>query len=392
MSLFGRKRVYLDYASAVPVRKEAKNAFNKSVELFGNPSSIHEEGRNAKESLEDARTRIARILGVKAETLIFTANGTEANALAIRGTVNHYLKSRSPEDIHILYLPTAHSSVFNAIQALKEEGIQVEPLKLSEGAIDLEVLKTQLKKETVLVSVDRVCGETGTLFDTRSIRRILDEQTVSTDRVRLHVDACQAAGIENIEHSRLGADYLSLDAQKIGGVRGIGALVIPVLAPMSPLMEGGGQERGFRSGTEANALASSFASAFMLAVVEREEFEAQSKRYRTYILEALQKEFPDVIENVGKEYMPHILNISLKGRDTEYLTVLLDEAGYSVSTKSACSMDEPVSRPVFELTGDNKRASSTLRISFGMQTTGKEIQLFVKQFAKSVRFIDTPLK
>lgn len=405
-ALFGR-RTYLDWASAAPVSRAARAEFSKALSLFGNPSSPHAEGSLAHDVLEQARIKIARIAGIKASGVIFTSGATEANSLAILGHVRARGESgeieMKPEDMHVLYLPTAHASVVETMKHLANAGMQVEKLVLSDGRVDLAALKKQLRPETVLVSMDVVCGETGTKYDTRDVRRVLNAFFQETKvKVTLHVDASQAPFVESVDCNHLGADLLTLDAQKIGGVRGIGALLRtnPSIALM-PLLYGGGQEEGLRPGTQNPALAAAFACALEEANNGREEFVARAEGARAFLLRSLNSssdpraersdlQFPEVQVNVGKEYAPHILNISFPGIDTDYAVMLLSEAGFAVSTKSACETDEVGSRVVLELTGDSSRAQSTLRISWGPSTKRSEIMQFAKVLTRTILFLYGP--
>jgi cysteine desulfurase len=187
--------------------------------------------------------------------------------------------------------------------------------------------------------------------------------------------------------TRLGADTLTLDAQKIGGVRGSGVLIVPRQVEIAPLLRGGGQERGLRPGTESPALALAFASA--LEDIDVPMFVARAQRMREQLLSTLMHTIPSVVLNEGKDQVAHIVNLSLLGRDTDYLVALLSEAGFSVSTKSACATNEEGSRAVLALTGDPERAASTLRISWGPETKEGDLRRFAGALISSVRFMDT---
>ena len=392
-------RTYLDWASAAPVSKSAWKAFVKTNKLYGNPSSPHSEGDMAHRALEQARTTIARIAGVKSDGVIFTSGATEANAIAIQGHVRALVATgREMRSLHLLYLPTAHASVVETIENLRAAGAQVESLVLIDSGsgvtIDLTKLKKQLRPETILVSMDLVCGETGTKYHARDVRRvILAAQKEGLFRAEskplLHIDASQAPFTESIDCNHLGADLLTLDAQKIGGVRGIGALIrTSAFVSLKPLVQGGGQEQGIRPGTESSALAASFAVALTEVQTGKEEFNARAAGARATLLSTLKTAFPDLIENVGKEHASHILNISLPNRDTDYLVMLLSKAGFAVSTKSACETDATGSRVVLIMTSDSVAALSTLRISWGPSTTSQSIKRFTKALIKEVRFLD----
>jgi cysteine desulfurase len=384
------KRIYLDWAAAAPVSREAGNAYARAARAFGNPSSPHAEGRAARGILEDARVRIARLASVKPDAVLFTAGATEANALAIVGALRALWDAgRAPERMHALFLPSAHASTQGAREEVESWGVAVEDVPLKDGAIDLARLKACIRPETAFVAVEAVCGETGTIFDVRGTARVLREaqKTLGT-RIHLHADAAQLPRIGSFELVRLGADTLSLDAQKVGGMRGIGALIAPRQAALSPLIRGGGQERGLRPGTEAHALASAFAAALETAHEGIQAFSMRAEGMRAKLIAELSAAIPDLLVNGGKEQAPHILNVTLPGRDTEYLVALLDEAGVAVSTRSACATDAEGSVAVRALTGDEDRARETLRISWGHATSPRELSRAAQTIIRAVRFLD----
>ncbi len=382
MKFFSKKRVYLDFSASAPVCKEALEAFTQTVALFGNPSSAHEEGRMAKEALEIARSTIAEFAGVKARNTIFTGGATEANTLAIVGFAEKKLQEGvKPEALHVLYLASSHASLVGSVESLASRGVVIEAIALKEGIIDLAILKTLLSPETVLVCVDAICGETGTRFDLRGVRKVLESMP---HKISMHVDASQLPMVESYERLRLCADTLTLDAQKVGGVRGIGALIVGDLSTLSNVVHGGGQEEGLRPGTEAVALATSFAAALVRAAKEREEFVARAARMRAALIEVVAKAIPSVLVNESKKMAPHILNLSFPELDTDYGIMILDAKGFAVSTKSACETENKGSRAVALLTGDTARSKSTVRISWGQQTTQSEIYNFGNALVETI--------
>jgi cysteine desulfurase len=230
--------------------------------------------------------------------------------------------------------------------------------------------------------MDLVCSETGTVWNTREVKRALPGS------VYLHVDASQAPLTESIERSRLGADVIVLDGAKVGLTRGAGVLAAPRFVRMSPLMYGGGQERGMRPGTENVDAIAAFAAALVKAREERSAFSARAQAMRAALVQRIAG-IPGLFVNQGRTGVPHILNISLIGRDTDYLVALLDEAGFAVSTKSACESDsETGSRAVMALTADAARAASTLRISWSRDTREGELARFAAALQKAVHFLD----
>lgn len=388
--MFKRSPTYLDFAAANPVLPDARRAFMKTLRAFGNPSSPHTEGRGARESLEEARATIAALASVKADAVIFTSGATEANALAIVGLVQGLAaQSVLPGDMHILYLPSAHASTIGAIERVRSLGVECEALTLTNAGIDLTRLRDSLTQKTRLVALEAVCGETGTRFDVRGARLVLDRYSKEQGgRIYLHADASQLPAVESFARTRLACDTLALDAQKVGGVRGIGALIAPRAVPLAPLMLGGGQERGLRPGTESNAAASAFARALESNETTRLAFAKRAESMRNDLLTRITAALPDVRENAGHQRVPHILNISLLGRDTDYLVALLDEAGFMVSARSACESNEEGSRAVLALTEDAARASSALRISWGPSTRPHDLSRFSEALIRAVRFLD----
>lgn len=375
--MFWKRRTYLDYAAGVS----------------GNPSSPHEEGRRAKQVLEDARTAIARLIEVQSDDVIFTSGATEANALAILGAA-HGRAIALGAPVHMLYLPSAHASIVGNAKMLAAYGATAEPLPIRDYRVDTEALARMLRPETVLVSMDAVCGETGVIWNTREVKQAIG-------KILLHVDASQAPLTEKLTRAHFDADLLTLDASKVGATRGpthlqqcdgrgIGALIAHRTIPLEPLYRGGGQERGVRPGSEAPELAKRFAEALLSAAARREAFRASAQREREILVARIKQAIPDVAVTEGRTQAPHILNLSLQGRDTDYLVALLDEAGFAVSTRSACETDsETGSRAVFALTNDAERARATLRISWGPEIRPRELTRFAETLVQAVAFIDS---
>jgi cysteine desulfurase len=394
-----KKRVYLDAAAGAA----------------SNPSSPHEEGRVAKQILEDARVIIARLVEVQADDVIFTSGATESNAIAILGHIRALREAAGRPDavgrnnIHVLYLPSAHASIVENMKMLASEGVVVEPLPIKDARVDTEALALMLRKDTALVSMDAVCGETGVIWNTREVAEVLrthsrsnaslapsglvgTSQPVASTNIApavLHVDASQAPLTEKITRAHFGADLITFDGSKVGALRGIGVLIAHRTIPLAPLYRGGGQERGIRSGSESPELASAFATALSAAAKSRDQFRTSAERDRELLVSRITETIPGVYIQEGRSQAPHILNLALPGRDTDYLVALLDEAGFAVSTRSACETDsEEGSRAVLALTGDVERARATLRISWNESITSRSLVRFAKALSRAVAFID----
>lgn len=392
--LWKRSRIYLDIAAGGS----------------GNPSSPHAEGRTSRDMLEGARTVIARVVECKPDNVIFTSGATEANALAILGVARAAREARggAPRP-HILYLPSAHASIIENVQMAGREGARIEPLSLRGTQVDCGVLVRMLRPETVLITMEAVCGETGVVWNTREVSHALrahgqtrfgqplSKPGLANDGPWLHVDASQAAWTEKLQRAHFGADLMTLDSSKVCETRSAGCLLAPRAVPLAPLYGGGGQERGLRPGSEAPALAAAFAAGLAHAAAGRERFRKRAEALRARLLARLSAAIPDLLVNEGPPesgQAPHIVNVSLPGRDTDYLVALLDEAGCAVSTVSACesASGEP-SRAVLALFGDPARAAATLRISWGPPAFGASalwrIDRFVETLVHAVRFVDS---
>lgn len=378
-----KRRVNLDVAAGVS----------------GNPSSPHQEGRRAKEMLESARTTIARLVEVQPDDVVFTSGATEGNALAMIGHIRALRllagsDTAGRNNMHVLYLPSAHASIIENAKLLAEEGIAIEALPIRENSVDTEALAKLIRPETVLVSMDAVCGETGIVWNTREVAQTLHTHAKSA---RLHVDASQAPWTEKLTRAHFDADMLTLDSSKVCPERGIGALVAHRTIPLVSLYRGGGQERGLRPGSESPFLARSFAKALSAAVAGRESFRASAYRERTQLVASIKRDISNVYIQEGhvspsdmKGQAPNIVSVSLPGRDTDYLVALLDEAGFAVSTRSACETDsDEGSRAVFALTGDRERALSTLRISWAPGVRASQLRRFAVALTRAVGFIDS---
>ncbi len=380
--------MYLDTASATPTTPRAQRAFIRALKVFGNPQAPHRQGQEAERLLSEARTHIARICSVSPEAVIFTGNATEANNIAILGSVyKAHEEGRELKEVHVMYVKGAHASTREAMNHLAYLGVRVDEIPYTnKGGIDIEYIKNHLSDQTVLVSVEQTHSETGVEVKTRDIRRVLD---AGGSTVYLHVDASQSGYVSSLDRSRLGADLLTFDAQKIGGVRGIGALVTTSRVSLAPIVFGGGQERSIRPGTPSVALACAFAVALADAQKDYETFRARALHTRNRMKESICANIQNVEINEGALQAPHILNLSLMGRDTDYLVALLDARGFSVSTKSACESDsEEGARGVYALTHDNARAAHTLRISWNPDTKERDLMALVQALIAEVAFLD----
>lgn len=382
MALFGKKRIYLDYASAAPVCAEAQKAVRKAESLIGNPGGIHTEGVEAKKALDDARARVAKCFGIKARELVFTSGLTDSNNIAIIG------HARALEDVrrtlqgtHWLVSAIEHASVLDCFAEIERVGGTVGFIQPDErGVILPEAVRAALRPDTVFVSVGWANNEIGTLQPLPDISRVIRaHEAEHKSTVLLHADAGQAPLYESTVVETLGVDLLSIGSNKLYGPHGIGALSVSDRARVARVMQGGPQERGLRPGTENVALASGFAAALEHVAALRAEERKRLSQLRDSLARSIISAIPGAVVNGDlRRALPHMLNISIPAIQSEYVTLSLDHAGIAVSTKSACREGEERRSHVVEamLVGrdDAWRAENTLRISLGASTTVSDIK------------------
>lgn len=369
------KRIYLDYSATTPLLPEAKQAMDRVVsELFGNPSSVHWYGRQAKAMLEETRERIALLLDAQPDEIVFTSGGTEANALALMGT--YFQNERQKKKTHIVISAIEHHSVLHTAEFLTTLGAEVTIVSSPEnGCIDVNAVVDAIRPETSLVSVMLVNNEIGTI---QSVQEIA--QHISRKDVRLHTDAVQAVGKMNISFRQLGVDFLSFSAHKFYGPKGIGALMVRKGVLFTPLFHGGAQETNRRAGTENLPAIVGCAEALSVVIEKRETEWQRLRTLKDFFLAELQKRFQHILINgTPDKTIPHILSISFDSRyyslDSDALLVGLDLRGIAASSGSACSSGSITPSHVIRAIGrDDQTARATLRFSLGAWTTKEDIE------------------
>lgn len=384
--LFRRRRIYLDYASATPLSAQAVRAMRDAEKLTGNPGSIHDEGVRASRSLRDSRALIAAQLGCKPREVIFTSGITESNNLAVLGTFKRIVLGGTPaKETHWVTSSIEHASVLACFEHIKEMGGIVSFISPdAHGIISAAAIKKELRKETVFVSAHWANNEIGVVQPLSEISRVIREHEKTNGTVIFHSDAGQAPLYLPATAHSLGVDLLSLGAAKLYGPHGIGALYVNGRAEPAPILLGGGQERGLRSGTENVALAAGFAEAFKCAARERASESKRLGLLRDELLRGLDAGIPGIIVNGDcKHALPHMLNISVPGIAGEYFALSLDRSGIFISTKSACGEGtEKQSHVVVALGGPPAggwRAQNSLRFSLGRDTTLRDIQKVITE-------------
>jgi len=385
--MWWKKRIYMDYAGATPTREEARLEMENAKPLFGNPGGLHKEAVAAASALESARKDIAKVLGCRARSIVFTSGATESNNLAILGYA-HSLQ-RSGEDIsktHWITSAIEHPSVLACFAHLKEIGAEVSYIQPDEhGTINIEALSKELKENTVFVSIGWANGEIGTIQPMHTLsQKIREHEKINKKQIVFHTDAGQAPLYEVSTVQGLGVDLLSLDSGKLYGPRGVGVLYQRDEVSLDARIIGGGQERGLRAGSENVIGAIGFARAIVCASDEREKETRRMKELRNFFLRELQERIKGTVLNgTSKKQLPHIVNVSLPHISSEYFLLVLDHAGIALSTKSACREGEEVeSHVVRTLKGENWRARQTLRFSFGMDTRMRDVLSVLKKVSK----------
>jgi cysteine desulfurase len=370
-------RIYLDWNATTPLRREAREAMIAAMDLSGNPSSVHAEGRQARKLVEDARATIARAVGALARNVIFTSGGTEANALALTPGLR---KASGPPVERLAVSAIEHASVL-AGGRFPTEAISTIGVTRS-GLVDLDRLRLMLADmPPALVSIMLANNETGAVQPVAEAGDI-----VHSAGGLLHVDAIQAFGKIPFDINALNADLLTLSAHKIGGPKAVGALVLAegLLGP-EPLLRGGGQERGHRAGTENVAGIAGFGAAVSaaLSAVDRDAIRLEGLRYH---LENGLRQTPDVIvfsDDVTR--LPNTTLFTVPGLKAETAVIGFDLAGIAVSSGSACSSGKVQPSHVLQAMGFGpKLAQGAVRLSLGWSTSEADIDRCLEAWRKLV--------
>jgi len=373
--------IYLDHAATTPVRSEVLEAMLPYYgPRFGNPSSTHRWGREARAALDEARERVARCLGAQTDEICFTSGGTEADNLAILGA---WRARRGEGRNGVVTTPIEHKAVLGAIHQAAREGADERMCSVtSDGVVDVGSFNRVLGTDTAIASVMWINNEIGTVQPI--------EQLAATAKARgalFHTDAVQAFGKVAIDASRVPFDVLAISGHKIGAPKGCGAVFIRRGTVLQPLFHGGTQDRGRRPGTENVAAAIGLARAAELAVAEREAECARLAALRTQLERLLVERVPDIaIHGRGAAARaPHIVNVSVMGTESESLLMALDLQGIACSAGSACQSGSVDASHVLGAMGvQTDLANAAIRMSLGSMTTDADIPRIAEVFAKLV--------
>ena len=363
--------IYLDYSATTPVNEEVLDSFSKCTrEYIGNPNSLHKLGVLSKEVIDASTKQIKEILKLADVDIIYTSGSSEANNLAIKGICEKY-QNRGK---HIITTPLEHSSIYGPINYLLDKGYEVSFVKLdSNGLVDLEDLKSLIRDDTILVSINAVNSEIGIKQNIEEIGKLLKNYP----KIFFHADLTQAIGKVNINCDNI--DLFSFTAHKFYGIKGIGCLVKNKKIVIESLIHGGKSTTNYRSGTPTPALIVSLAKALRLALTDLDNKYKHVLELNNYLKDKLSK-YDKVRINSNDVCIPHILNISILGVKPETMLHALENYDIYVSTQSACSANTSLSKAVLNLTNDEERAKSSIRVSLSYLTTKEEIDKFLKSF------------
>lgn len=368
--------IYLDYAASSPVYREALELMTElMMDNPANPGGLHSAANRSRALLSRSRKTLAALLGVRAEELYFTSGGTESNNWAVKEGCK--IKGKR----HILLSAAEHSSVINSARYMERQGYEltfVNPGR--DGRVSMEALERAIRPDTGLVCLQAVNNETGVIQDIDSASRICRRYGAL-----LMCDAVQGFGHVSLPLEK--ADLISLSAHKLGGVRGVGALVVRRPNVIAPLIHGGGQEFTLRSGTENVPAIAAFAKAAELSCASLEEESARLENLSSLFVSRLRAAVPEMeINGAGAPRHPGIVNCFFPGTNAEELVLKLDMKGICVSPGAACAAREKGASHVIVSMGlGETRAKSSLRFSFGRLSTGKELETAAEALAGIIK-------
>lgn len=363
------REIYLDYAATTPVADEVLQAMLPYFkDTYGNPGSFNTQGMRARDAVDAARATISKILHCKTSEIIFTSGGTESINLAIKGV----MRANKEKGNHLITTKIEHEAVLETCASLeKHEGIKVTYLDVNkEGLINLDKLEQAIHKGTILISIMYANNEIGTIQPIKQIADIAHKHNIY-----LHTDACQA-NLLDLDVTHLNIDLLTLNGSKIYGPKGSGILYKKSGIPLHPLLHGGGQEYNLRSGTENVPAIVGFATALNLIQKTREQEITRLTQLRDKLIKGILASIPDArLNGHPTQRVPHNVNITFHGVDSESLLVALNEHHIYASAGSACTSRKTGPSHVILATGlSTKQAQGTIRFTLGKETTEAHIR------------------
>ncbi|MGH9943779.1 MAG: cysteine desulfurase family protein [Pyrinomonadaceae bacterium] len=379
------RRVYLDNSATTPVDRRVVEAMLPYLtEKFGNASSVHFYGQEARGAVDRARREVAALINARPNEIVFLSGGTEANNLALRGVV----ESNEQHGRHVITSAIEHSAVRGVCDVLERRGCEVTRLPVYEdGVVRVEDVRAALRPDTVLITVMLANNEIGTVQPVEEIGQLVQQARAGGRKhLWLHTDAVQAAGRMPVDVENLGCDLLSLSAHKLNAPKGVGALYVRRSVRLTPQAVGGHQERERRAGTESVAAIVAFGTAAQLAREELEQRIAHLRRLRDRFEAGVSERVSDIVFNGRRDRrLPHLSNISFRFIEGEGLLINLDMQGVAVSTGSACSSGSLEPSPVIRALGrDDELARGSIRFSLGKDTIDEDITYVLEVLPRAV--------
>lgn len=383
-----KRQIYLDNAATTKIRPEAMAEYVRvSEEVWGNPSSLHSLGSDAERILTASKQTILNTIGAKDAEIVFTASGTESNNLAIIG---HALsKERYKSGAKIITTLGEHASVSEPIEELKRRGFKVAAISTKNGMVDLGELARELTRDVILVSVMMVNNETGAVYDIPSVARAVKAKCPDA---LLHVDATQGYMKIPFTKSGIGADLITVSSHKIGGPKGVGALIIDKAAmkrrDLSPVVFGGGQGLGLRSGTENVPAVAAFAEAARIAHSSLSSSISKMNSLRQRLIDKLSEDgrLAEISPTLPKNHAPHIINLTLPSIKSETMLHYLSSEGIFVSSGSACSSNGGhLSSALTSYGRSNDEADASIRVSFSADNSEDDVDALAEALAEGLK-------
>lgn len=380
-----KHRTYLDNSATTSLSQGVKEAMSAAMEIYGNPSSLHTAGDEARRLLSTAREQVYAAAGVRRADgwrVVFTASGSEANNLAILGAARakkHFASKR------ILTTDSEHPSVARTVEALTREGFEAVYISTKGGALDMAQLRAEAMKGVFLASFMLVNNETGALYDVEAAARAI--RSVCPDAL-IHCDAVQGFLRQNLPRASCGVDMISISAHKIHGPKGVGALIVSPAAikrrALTPVIYGGGQEEGLRAGTENLVGVAGFGKAVSEGRLALTPNADSLRRLYAYAVERLSA--LDVVLNVPESHVDHILSVTVPQVKSQTMLNFLSARGICVSSGSACSSHDKSISPALRAFGlDERAADSTIRVSLCPENSPEDIDALVAALAEGIR-------
>lgn len=378
------RRVYLDNSATTPIDKDVFEAMIPFLtEKFGNASSIHFFGQEARAAVDRARHQVAGLVNSRPNEIIFTSGGTEANNLAIRGLI----EANDKYGKHIITSDIEHSAVKEVCADLEKRGYEITYLPVYEnGIVKIEDVKSAVREDTILISIMTANNEIGTIQPVEEIGKFVRELKETGKKIWFHTDAVQAVGKISVDVEEIGCDLLSISAHKIHAPKGVGALYIRRGVRLHKQNIGGSQERSQRGGTENVPHIAAFGKACELAKQNLDEASEKLKNLRDKFEQGVTERIDDIVFNGETENrLPNISNISFRQIEGEGLLINLDMQGIAVSTGSACSSGSLEPSPVIRALGrDDELARGAIRFSFGKENSLEDVEYALEVLPKAV--------